>query len=125
MDRKTRFFIIGKSVLTAYIITFLLTLIYAILLSYTNISESTIPTCMFVINILSVFIASSVAVIKIKENGLKNGGLVGLIYITIMYILSSITSVGFAVSAYAISTIIFNILLGMVGGIIGVNMVKW
>ena len=124
MDRKTRFFIIGKSVLTAYIITFLLTLIYAILLSYTNISESTIPTCMFVINILSVFIASSVAVIKIKENGLKNGGLVGLIYITIMYILSSITSVGFAVSAYAISTIIFNILLGMVGGIIGVNMVK-
>jgi putative membrane protein (TIGR04086 family) len=124
MNKKTRFFTIGKSVLIAYIITFILTLIYAILLSYTNISESTIPTCMFVINIFSVFIASSIAVIKIKENGLKNGGLVGLMYIIIMYLLSSLTSVGFAVSGYAISTIIFNILLGMVGGIIGVNIAK-
>lgn len=124
MNKKTRFFTIGKSVLIAYIITFILTLIYGILLSYTNISESTIPTCMFVINIFSVFIASSIAVIKIKENGLKNGGLVGLMYIIIMYLLSSLTSVGFAVSGYAISTIIFNILLGMVGGIIGVNIAK-
>ena len=124
MNKKTRFFTIGKSVLIAYIITFILTLIYAILLSYTNISESTIPTCMFVINIFSVFIASSIAVIKIKENGLKNGGLAGLMYIIIMYLLSSLTSVGFAVSGYAISTIIFNILLGMVGGIIGVNIAK-
>ena len=124
MNKKTRFFTIGKSVLIAYIITFILTLVYAILLSYTDISESTIPTCMFVINIFSVFIASSIAVIKIKENGLKNGGLVGLMYIIIMYLLSSLTSVGFAVSGYAISTIIFNILLGMVGGIIGVNIDK-
>ena len=124
MNKKTRFFTIGKSVLIAYIITFILTLIYAILLSYTDISESTIPTCMFVINIFSVFIASSIAVIKIKENGLKNGGLVGLMYIIIMYLLSSLTSVGFAVSGYAISTIIFNILLGLVGGIIGVNIAK-
>ncbi len=124
MNKKTRFFTIGKSVLIAYIITFILTLVYAILLSYTDISESTIPTCMFVINIFSVFIASSIAVIKIKENGLKNGGLVGLMYIIIMYLLSSLTSVGFAVSGYAISTIIFNILLGMVGGIIGVNIAK-
>ena len=124
MDKKTRIMVIGKSVLIAYAITFISTVIYSMLLAYTNVSESTIPTCMFVISVASVFMASSFAVIKIKENGLKNGGLVGFIYIFILYILSSITSVGFVVSSYAISTIIFNILLGMVGGIIGVNIVK-
>ena len=124
MERKNRIITIGKSVLTAYLITLILTLIYSIILAYTSVSESTIPTCMFVINILSVFIASSIAVIKIKENGLKTGGLIGLTYVLIMYLLSSITSSGFALTSYAISTIIFNILLGMVGGIIGVNIAK-
>lgn len=124
MERKNKIITIGKSVLIAYLITFILTFIYSIVLAYTSVSESTIPTCMFVISILSVFIASSVAVIKIKENGLKTGGLIGLIYILITYLLSSVTSSGFALTSYAISTIIFNILLGMVGGIIGVNIAK-
>lgn len=124
MDKKAKFFTICKSVLLAYLITFLLSLVYAMILSYTSVSESSIPTCMFVISIFSVFIASSFAVIRIKENGLKNGGIVGLIYIMILYVLSSFTSIGFGVTSYAISTIIFNILLGMVGGIIGVNIAK-
>ena len=115
---------IFKGVMIAYIITFLLILIYSALLTYTSIPESTIPTYTFIISIISVFIASSIMVIKIKENGLKNGGLIGLIYIILLYIISSITSAGFALDSYSIATIIFNILLGMVGGIVGVNLAK-
>ena len=36
---------------------------------------------------ISVFIGSSMAVIKIKEKGMVNGALVGLIYILILYLL--------------------------------------
>lgn len=124
MDGRKRILTIIKGVLLGYLITFILIIAYAGILAYTDVSEKTIPTVLFIISILSVFIASSLVVIKIKENGLKNGGLIGLLYIIIMYIFSSITSTGFALNGYAIATIIFNILLGMVGGIIGVNLAK-
>lgn len=124
MDRNQRFFIILKGVGMAYLMTFILILIYSAVLTYTSVPESTIPTCVFVISIISVFIASSIAVIRVKENGLKNGGLIGLIYIMLLYILSSVTTSGFALTGYSVATMIFNILLGMVGGIIGVNMAR-
>lgn len=124
MNRSAQTLTIIKGVLLGYLITVILILLYSILLTYTNISESTIPTCVFVISIVSVFIASSISAINIREKGMKNGGLIGLIYILIMYILSSISGEGFALNTYAISTIIFNILLGITGGIIGVNLAK-
>lgn len=124
MDKRSRMFTIIKSVVIAYLITFTLIFIYSIILACTNVSEETIPTAVFVIGILSVFISSSISAIKIKENGMKNGGLMGLLYIGIIYLLGSLTSTGFELSSYAIATIIFNILLGMVGGIIGVNLSK-
>ena len=124
MDRGRNIIMIAKGVMLGYLITFILIVVYSIILAYTNVPEKTIPTCIFVISIVSVFIASSISAIKIKENGLKNGGLIGLAYILIIYILSSISSEGFALNSYAISTIIFNILLGMTGGIIGVNLAK-
>lgn len=124
MDRGKKMFTILKGVAIGYLITFILIAIYSAVLAYTDVPEKTIPTCVFVISIVSVFIASSISAIKLKENGLKNGGLIGLTYILIVYILSSIASEGFALNTYAISTIIFNILLGMTGGIIGVNLAK-
>ncbi len=124
MSKGKQFILVLKGVGIGYLITIILTLIYAATLAYTNVKESTIPTFMFVISAVSVFIASSIIVIKAKENGLKNGGLVGLIYILLVYLLGSFTGTGFGVTSYTITTIIFNILIGMVGGIIGVNIAK-
>lgn len=124
MTGTKRIFVIMKGVLLAYFITFILLLIYSGILTYTSVPESSIPTCAFAISMISVFTASSIMVIKVKEKGLKNGGLIGLIYILLLYILSSITSTGFGLTTFSIATIIFNILLGMVGGIIGVNLAK-
>lgn len=124
MSKLKRISMILKGVLLAYCISFLLILVYSAILTYTGVSESTIPMVVFMISLLSVFLASSLMVIKLKENGLKNGGLIGLIYILVLYFLSSLTSVGFGLSSFSIATIIFNILLGMVGGIIGVNLAK-
>lgn len=124
MSKGKQFILVLKGVGIGYLITIILTLIYAASLAYTNVKESTIPTFMFVISAVSVFIASSIIVIKTKENGLKNGGLVGLIYILLVYLLGSLTGTGFGLTTYTITTIIFNILIGMVGGIIGVNIAK-
>lgn len=114
--------LITKGLFYSYGITFLLILVYSAILTYTNVSESTIPTCLFIIGMISVFIASSISVIKIKKSGLKNGGIIGFSYVMILYMLSSFYETGFSLSKYSIFTIIFYILLGMIGGIVGVNL---
>ena len=116
MEGFRRGTVILKNVFIAYFITLLLFLVYSLLLEFTPIPESSIQ--------LFGFISCTLAVIKIRENGLINGGLVGLIYILVLYFLSSIFSTGFGLNGYAFSMIIFNIIIGMIGGIIGVNMCK-
>lgn len=122
MEKSQNIKTILKSVLLSYVLTFIFIFIYSVILAHTSVSEATIPTCLFIIGMMSVFIASSLAVIKIKKNGLKNGGIIGLAYVLILYLLSSIYETGFALTKYSIATIIFYILLGMIGGIIGVNL---
>lgn len=115
---------IVKGVLLGYIITIISLIIYSAILAYTNVSEKSIPLVLFIIGLASVFIASSLTVIKIKKSGLKNGGLIGLFYVMILYVLSSFYGVGFSLTKYSILTIILYIFLGMFGGIVGVNLLK-
>lgn len=115
---------IAKGVLLGYIITIISLIIYSAILAYTNVSEKSIPLVLFIIGLASVFVASSLTVIKIKKSGLKNGGLIGLCYVMILYVLSSFYGVGFSLTKYSILTIILYIFLGMFGGIVGVNLLK-
>ena len=124
MTTFKRFLIILRSIAISYIISIVLIMIYAILLANTSIPESTIPISTFVISLISVFLGSSMSMIKIRENGLLNGAIVGFVYIILLYILSSIFSTGFGINGYSFAMIIFNVLIGMIGGIIGVNMIK-
>ncbi|MBQ6860898.1 MAG: TIGR04086 family membrane protein [Clostridia bacterium] len=124
IERKNIMFLLVKGILLTYILNVLFLFVYAVVLSYTNVAESTIPTVIFVINLLGVFISSSIFAIKIKANGMKYGGLLGFLYIIILYLLGAFTSIGFGLTSYSLATIIFNILIGMVGGVIGVNLAK-
>ena len=124
MENVRRFGIIFKNVILSYLITLILFVIYSFVLAFTSVPESSIPLFAFVSGMISVFIGSSLTLIKIKEKGLINGALVAFVYIVILYILSSVTGTGFGVNGYALSMIIFNLIIGMIGGIIGVNMCK-
>jgi putative membrane protein (TIGR04086 family) len=103
-----------KGILIAYVITLLLILIYSILLTYTDIKESTISPVILIITAISILIGSSIGSSKIKKNGLLNGGVIGFTYIIILYIISSFTKTGFALNMYAGLMIIFSILAGMI-----------
>ncbi len=111
-----------KGSVTAIILTLLLLLIFAIILTYTSLNENVINPVIIVISVISILIGSSISTLKISKNGLLNGGLVGIIYILTIYLLSSITSSGFGINLYSIIMIILSIIAGMIGGIIGVNM---
>lgn len=106
------------------ILTLILLLIFAAVLTYTNIEESTIKPVIIVITVISILVGSSISTLKIKKNGMINGAMVGLIYILTIYLISSITGSGFALNIYSIIMIIAAIISGVIGGIIGVNISK-
>lgn len=110
-----------KGSIISFLISVILLFIFASLLVYTSLQETTMKPVVIIISIVSILIGSSLSSIKIKKNGIINGALVGLIYIITLYILSSISFIGFNLNAYSIIMIIGAILSGMIGGIIGVN----
>lgn len=103
-------------------ITILSLFIFAILLTYTNIQESTMIPVVIIITAVSILIGSSLSTLRIKKNGLLNGALVGVIYILLIYIISSLTGSGFSLNIMSIIMLVSSIITGMIGGIIGVNL---
>jgi len=112
---------IFKGSLFSIVTTLILLMIFAALLTYTNINENTMPTVVIIVTALSILIGSQIVTSKIKKNGIINGMLVGIIYILLLYIISSIVTKNFALNNYAIIMIVTSIITGGLGGIIGVN----
>lgn len=108
---------VGISLLT----TFILLIIFATLLTYTQISETIINPVIIVVTAISILIGSSIGNIKIKKNGLVNGALIGGIYIGIIYLISSILNWKFSLEIQSIIMIAVGMIFGILGGIIGVN----
>ena len=115
-------FNIFKGVIISYIFTFASFLIFAILLSTTNISDSYISGVICIISILSVLIGSATCTKKVSSYGLVWGSIVGLIYSLLTYIISSLLFVGFAIPLSSFYLILLSVLFGAIGGIIGINL---
>ena len=110
-----------KGVGISLLFTFILLIIFAILLTYTNVSQSTINPVIIVITGISILIGSSIGNIKIKKNGLINGGMIGGIYMIIIYLISSILNWKFGLNMQSIIMISVGVIFGILGGIFGVN----
>ena len=112
---------IVKGVVIALLTTFILLIIFSIILTYTNTEEKVINPVIMLITAISILIGSSLANIKIKKNGLLNGGIVGGIYILTIYLISSILNWKFSLNIQSIIMIATATIFGVLGGIIGVN----
>ncbi len=123
-DNRNNIMNIFKGIVISFILTLILLFLFSIILTYTNIDENTIAPVIIMITVISILIGSSVSTIKIKKNGIVNGGIIGLIYILTLYIISSLVETGFSLSMYSIIMIILSIIAGMIGGIVGVNIKK-
>ena len=116
---NTKKIIIGSGISIA--ITIILLVIYASLLSFTSISETTIQAVTTIITIVSILIGSSLSTLKLKKNGIINGVIISIIYIGLIYFFSSIIEGNFTLNTKSIIMIIGGIFAGAIGGIIGVN----
>ncbi len=111
--------LIGSGI--SIVITIIGLIIFASLLTYTSMAETTIPTVTIVITVISILIGSSLCMSTVKRNGIINGSIIGLIYIITIYLVSSLIEKDFSLNIYSIVMTIGSVLAGALGGIIGVN----
>ena len=108
---------IGISLIT----TLVFLVIFALILTYTQVEEKTINPVIIVITALSILIGSSIVNIKIKKNGLINGAIIGGAYMLIIYLISTILNWKFGLNAQSIIMIVVGVIFEILGGILGVN----
>ena len=123
INKNNNIYTIGKGLIISLLLTLISIFIYAIVLVNTTVSEKTIKPVVTITGI-SILVGSSISSLKIKKNGILNGILVGGLYLSTIYILSSIALCGFIFNLSSIIMICTGMLLGGVGGIIGVNIRK-
>lgn len=116
---------VGITIIKGFIISIIITLIsifiFSFIVTYTNFAESEIPKVIIGITAISILIGTSISTLKLKKNGIINGGAIGFIYMIVLYILSSCLETGFTLNTSAIIMMSLGIITGMIGGIVGVN----
>jgi len=112
---------IFKGVLISLVVSFVLLAIFAIVLTYTSVSENTIVPVIIVVTGISILVGTILESRKIVKNGIGLGGIIGLVYVLILYIISSLLNADFSINTQSFILILVAIFSGMIGGIIGVN----
>ncbi len=124
ISNNSLFFNITKGTLTAVCVSLILVLVFAFLLKFTNIPESTIMPVNQVIKGLSIFIGVFVGLKKSKELGLLNGLLIGLFYTIIAFLIFACLGGVFKLDITFLTDILFGGVMGAICGIICVNLKK-
>ena len=105
-------------------ISIILIFIMSVILTFSNVSETIIPALVIVISAISILVGSVTATFTMRRNGLVNGAIIGIVYISFIYILSSIMIADFNLNIKSLVMLVVSIITGMVGGIMGVNIRK-
>lgn len=112
------------STFIAYAITIICFIFYAILLTYSQITENYLSLIVTIITVLSVFISGFETAKKVNNKGLFWGGLAGLIYASLLLIVGYSFSDSFTIDLKSFFLVLLMLLSGSVGGIFGINLKK-
>jgi putative membrane protein (TIGR04086 family) len=109
------------SVILAYILTILIFMIFAGLITYSDFSENQIPSVVTGTTIIGVLIAGILSGRNSQSKGWFSGAIAGVIYVIILIILGAIILKNASFSRQVINIIIMGLVVGSIGGIIGIN----
>ena len=111
-------------VLIAYAITAIAFLAYAMLVTYTNMSERTLPTMVAVTTLLAVLVAGFDAAKGAQKRGWLWGMGAGFVYVVVMVIIMTLALPTFSADGRTFTTIVIGIAGGGLGGMLGINLRK-
>ena len=111
-----------KGTLTAYIITVLVFIIYALLLTYTQISEKNNSAVVLITLSVSLIIGGIKSSASAKQKGLISGAITGVLYVALMIAAGFFIIPGYTLGTRTLLCMLLAIGSGGIGGIIGVNL---
>jgi len=122
LEQNNKVFLMLKGILISFFLTLIMILVLSIILSLSNIKESVIMPTVIFISSFCILIGSFFVTKKIDKNGIIYGSLLGLIYMLILYLISSIMNNNFSINLNSFIMIVFGILGGSIGGVLGINL---
>ena len=110
-----------SGVMISYALTLLIFIIYAILLTYTRLSENNIPLITTIICVVSALVAGFDAVKGVTKKGWLWGLCAGLLYAILLIGLISFMQGAVVLNSRIFSLIAISLAGGGLGGVIGIN----
>jgi putative membrane protein (TIGR04086 family) len=110
-----------KGLLASIIVTVFAFILLALIMANTDFPQRFITPAVVLTTIASVLTAGSVSTRGIHNKGWLNGSVVGLIYMIMLYLVSSLVYNDFSIDKYVITMTAIGVLAGAIGGIVGIN----
>lgn len=111
-----------EGVLRGFIITVILLLIFAVVMTFLDVSEGICSIYYLVATILSIMYGSIFAVKKTGKRGWLTGLLVALIYMVVLYTVSVISGNGAVVGVDRLERLGLALVTGVFSGMMGINL---
>lgn len=122
LKSQSKFLLMIKGIIVSVIITLIMILSLSIILSNSDVKESVImPTVIFMTS-FSILIGSFVITKSLKEKGIVYGSVLGVVYMLLLYVISSIINFNFSLNINSLIMIVIGVFGGAIGGILGVNL---
>jgi len=113
-----------KGVAMAFAITAIVFIAYGILLTYTGVSEAKIPLVSLICTAIAAMVAGFDWAKSQGRRGLLWGLLAGLIYVVLLFLVTSLAGGGFMMGSTKATMALVAVAGGGVGGILGMSRVK-
>lgn len=111
-----------KALGICFAISFVLIILYALILSFTSMSDSSMNMTIQIIMIISITFSSIYGGKKILRKGWLFGIVLGLSFTLLLVPLSISFSQSFSLDRYFAAKALMGSAVGLIGGIIGVNL---
>ena len=124
VDDRLRMSIILKSVGIGYGFSLICFLLLAVLVTFTRLSEGIVPMVTQGIIIVGLTVSGAGAAMRAKSRGWLYGIICGILFIGIIVLVSWIAVDGFTFDKYILSKVLLGIVVGAIGGMIGINLIR-
>lgn len=113
-----------KGIGIAYFITIPLFMVFAFFLTYMDFPEKLLSTTVIITTLISLIVAGWSSTCKVRSRGWLNGGIIGLVYMAILFIASSVAYRDCTINSHVIIMFVIGMITGSIGGILGINLRK-
>ena len=120
LNKKNTEFIV-QGLLRAIIITVIMLLIFAVILTFKDIGEKISSIIYLLITILSIMYWTVYAVRKINKKGWLIGLVISIMYMVIIYIISIVSGNTLTFGTDRFIRIFLALILGILSGMLGIN----